>query len=124
MFETARIISMIAEISLTFTEIIYALTLFGGIIAIWVSIEIKLTRLSTENRLKIEGLRTEFELKIKAIDSKTMGLADFMAQRLKEFVEDNKGDHNEIKSIVDNITKKMNEIGITVAKITPYQHGS
>lgn len=110
------------DINITFPELIQILIFLGGIVGVWIAVKIRIAKLETSTAIELAAIRRELDLQIKAIDSKTVGLADFLSIRLAEFVTSNKEDHNTIKDSVDNITKMVNHINIEIAKITPYQH--
>lgn len=118
------IIAPLAEITITFLELVTLLVFLGGIVGVWIAVKVKIAKLETTLSISLKALQAEFDLKIKTIDSKTMGLSDFMAVRLTEFVTGNKDDHNEIKLSVNELFKLIREQGKEIAKITPYQHST
>ncbi len=123
----------LTEICLIAGLIITILGFIGSLVNLWVKIKIKLTEMETGNDLKISGMiemnktqlekvksemnirmeavKKEFELQLKAIDSKTVGLSEFLGRRVTEFVADNKEDHNEIKNHVGQIFEPGNAYG-------------
>lgn len=116
----------LTNMNFTLIEIIEILLFLGAIISPFIIIKIQVEKLrtsttlqlasqQTENNLKLESLRSELDLKIKAIDSKTVGLADFLSVRLSEFVASNKDDHTGIKTSVDHITDLVNSLNVQIA---------
>lgn len=100
------------------TVIAFATSIFG----VWGNLRLKIQRIELDNKRGLENLRLEMEVKIKAIDSKAAGAAQFLGQRLKEFVDDNKSDHDEIKKDVKEINKQIGEVNINVARIGNNRH--
>jgi hypothetical protein len=80
-------------------------------------VELKIAGINKEIILHIEGLRKEIDVKIKAVESKTTGLADFLGARYSEFVNDNKEGHKAIQQSVDGIERTVNEINVRIAKL-------
>lgn len=112
-------VTFLHDLNLTFFEVITILGVLGGLVGIWIATKVQIAKLETKTQLGMESMRTEFDIKIKAIDSKTVGLADFLNSRLNEFVASNREDHSELKESITHITDILNEVNIKIAKITP-----
>lgn len=80
-------------------------------------IELRTAGISKEVSLHIEGLRKEIDVKIKAVESRTAGLADFLGARYSEFVNDNREGHKSLQQSVDKIEGTVNEINVKIAKL-------
>lgn len=109
------------QLNLSFGELLQLLMFLAGIVAVWIGVKVKLTKIETGTKLEIEGLRKEFDLKLKAIESKTIGLSDFLSTRLSEFVQDNKEDHTEIKGIITTMNSSITILGKQITEIAVIQ---
>jgi undecaprenyl pyrophosphate synthase len=81
-------------------------------------VELQIRAVEQANNIKLDAIKAEIKLHIESIKSSTKGLSDFFTQRIVEFVADNKGDHEEISSNVKKLFDKVNDISISVAKIS------
>lgn len=116
------------DMSFTTEDVIKIIAVIISLLGIWYSLKIKLakveadssknyTKLETESNIKLEALRTEVDIRLKAIESKNAGFAQFLSERLTEFIAANKEDHEAIKKSVEKITEAINNINIHVAEL-------
>ena len=107
-------VSAYTNITFNFVELITIMSFFGGLVTVWIAFRIKVAKIEVQ----IVSLKCEFQLQLKAIESKSIGLSDFMGARLKEFVDDNKDDHNEIKDSIKGIVGSIKVINDKVIQIS------
>ena len=86
------------------------LVFLGSLVGLWISVKLKIAKLETTQRLEIAALRNETDIKMKSVDSKIAGLTDFFGIRLREFVDGNKAEHDEIKTLVGKVFDKVDKI--------------
>lgn len=102
--------------TLTFSELLTLMLFLGGIVTVWITANIKIAKLETSLKLGLESLRCEVDIKLKSIESKTIGMTDFVGARVTEFVADNKDDHNEIKVHIETIKTQITALSVQLAK--------
>lgn len=116
------------DVGFTFSEVLNLLAILGAVVGVWISVRVKLTKLEattaitleayrTESHLKLTALKEEVDLKLKTIESRNAGLVEFLSTRLIEFVNNNKDDHQSIKTDVTHVVDTVNEINIKLARI-------
>ena len=110
--------SSLNDVAITFYEFLMILIALGGIVSVWIAVNIKIAKIE----VGMKKFECETELKLKALESRNNGVSDFLGQRISEFVNDNKEDHNEVKASIAELFKLLRETGKEIAKITPYQH--
>ena len=85
--------------------------------AIKKEMSLELKGIEEANKVRIEAIRAGIELRVAAIKSASKGVTDFFGQRIKEFVDDNKGDHNEIKRSIEKLFDVTGRIDKALGKL-------
>jgi hypothetical protein len=97
---------MFHDLNLTLPEVLGILLASGGLVSIWVSMSIRITRIETTVKIKIASVE--------------LSIANYIASNTKNITEsfaDNKEEHKEIMSEVKEMRGSLHDISITIAKI-------
>lgn len=119
------------DVNISFWEVVQITMAIITAIGIYWTLRLRVTKLEVATSLKIVNIensvniaiiniRQEIDIKISGIKSATNGFEEFYMARVKEFVQDNKEDHLEFKTLVEKITDKVNETNVAVARLQSF----